>query len=282
MGKERVDALLVAKGLASTREEARRLVMAGLVFAADARLQKPGDKVPEEWELTVRGAPHPYASRGGLKLERALAEFPVDLRDRVVVDVGASTGGFTDCALRAGARAVYAVDVGYGQLAWRLRQDPRVRVMERTNFRFAQRERFDPPPDAAVMDVSFISIGKLLPALAGILTPAAPVVALAKPQFEAGPGAVGKGGVVRDPAVHARVLREVWQAAVGAGFTPLGVTHSPIAGGDGNIEFLLWLEAPGSERPAAELAAEAVVRAAHDAVGRGAAGRKRDPDREQG
>lgn len=263
MVKERLDVLLVNRGLAKSREEAKRLVMAGLVFCGTERLVKAGDKVPVEQPLTVRGPEHPYVSRGGRKLEKALRAFPVSFRDRVVVDVGASTGGFTDCALQNGARIVYAVDVGYGQIAWTLRQDPRVRVLERTNFRYVDRLIFDPQPNAAVMDVSFISILKLLPRLADVLTSAAPVLTLVKPQFEAGPHAVGKGGIVRDPEVHAKVLRNVEAGALEQGFTPLGLTHSPIAGGDGNIEFLLWLEAPGGLAGSSDLCIADVVHAAH-------------------
>lgn len=244
MKKERADVLLVSRGLAETRELAKRLIMAGLVRLGDTTLDKAGEKVSVDAALSVTGPVHPYASRGGLKLQRALEVFGVSLSDRVVLDVGASTGGFTDCALQHGAALVYSVDVGYGQLAWKLRTDPRVRVMERMNFRHAEVDVFDPRPDAAVMDVSFISISKLLPKLGQILLPGSVLVSLIKPQFEAGPKAVGKGGIVRDPETHARVLEQVLTQVAAAGFAIHGLTHSPIRGGEGNIEFLLWASAP--------------------------------------
>lgn len=275
MSKERVDVLLVARGLASTRETAKRLIMAGLVRCGTQLVDKPGERVSVAAALSVAGPLHPYVSRGGLKLERALAVFDVSLVGRVVLDVGASTGGFTDCALQNGAALVYSVDVGYGQLAWQLRTDERVRVMERVNFRHADSSLFNPQPDAAVMDVSFISIGKLLPKLREILLPKAPLLTLVKPQFEAGPQAVGKGGIVRDPAVHEEVLRRVVNQAVSEGFAVHGLTYSPVRGGEGNIEFLLWASSPmhadcaeGDEiRPdAAQLDIEGTVLAAHTAL----------------
>lgn len=270
MARERVDILLVNRGLARSREEARRLVMAGVVYSDTCRVDKAGDRMDPRAPLSVRRAAHSYASRGGLKLERALDEFAVDLCGRVVLDVGASTGGFTDCALGRGATLVYAVDVGYGQLAWNLRQDERVRVLERTNFRHVDPSVFMPRPDAAVMDVSFISVLKLLAKLADVLQPGAPAILLVKPQFEAGPESVGKGGIVRDPEVHERVLQEVVLGAERIGFAPLGLTFSPIAGGDGNIEFLLWLGAPGASGQGHSVLAEVapVVARAHAELGR--------------
>ncbi len=239
--KERVDVLLVAQGHAQSREQAKRLVMAGLVYHATEIVDKPGTKLAVDALLTVKGALHPYASRGGLKLAQALQVFALSLEGKVVLDVGASTGGFTDCALQHGAKLVYSVDVGYGQLAWTLRNDERVRVMERVNFRHAECSWFDPLPTAAVMDVSFISITKLFDKLKEIVQPASSIVTLVKPQFEAGPGAVSKGGIVRDSAVHTKVLQTIIAKALDAGLRPMGLTFSPIRGGDGNIEFLLWL-----------------------------------------
>ncbi len=263
MGKERLDALLVQRGLAPSREQAKRLIMAGLVYNGTELVDKPGTQVREDAALSVKGALHPFVSRGGLKLEKALRTFAISLSDRVVVDVGASTGGFTDCALKHGAALVYSVDVGYGQLAWELRIEPRVRVMERVNFRHVSPAEFDPMPDAAVMDVSFISVAKLFPKLFSVLKSGSPVVTLIKPQFEAGPSLVGKGGIVRDRAVHESVVKRVIEAATQAGFVSRGLTCSPILGGDGNLEFLLWLQAGGFGETADIRVAE-VVGEAHE------------------
>lgn len=242
MSKERIDVLLVQRGLANSREQAKRLVMAGLVFTETERIDKAGMKIDAKTQLVVKGTLHPYVSRGGLKLEKALRSFAVTVENKVVVDVGASTGGFTDCALQHGAALVYAVDVGYGQLAWSLRMDERVRVMERVNFRYIEASHFQPRPTVGVMDVSFISIGKLFPKLHEILEDHADLITLVKPQFEAGPKYVSKGGIVRDSNVHEMVLRRVIEQAAGCGFTARALDFSPIRGGDGNIEFLLWLK----------------------------------------
>lgn len=226
--------------------------MAGLVRVGQERMDKPGARVPVDAPIEVVGPIHPYVSRGGLKLEEALRVFSIDLTGRVVIDIGASTGGFTDCALQRGAKTVYAVDVGYGQLAWKLRQDPRVVVMERTNFRYFRPEDLKgEPPDVGTIDVSFISLSHILPPLARILAPPGEVIALVKPQFEAGRQQVGKGGIVRDPAIHRKVLLDHLEVAAQAGFRVLGLTPSPIAGGEGNIEFLSHLIlAPESAQPA--------------------------------
>jgi len=271
MIKERVDVLLVTRNLAPTREAAKRLIMAGLVKSGTDVIDKPGGKLSVDAALSVDGPEHPYASRGGLKLERALGFFGVSLADRIVLDVGASTGGFTDCALQHGASFVYSVDVGYGQLAWKLRTDPRVRVMERVNFRHVEPSLFVPAPNAAVMDVSFISIGKLFSKLLEVLHPDSVLLSLVKPQFEAGPAAVGKGGIVRDKAVHSAVLNRVLTQAAAAGFNVKGLTHSPIRGGEGNIEFLLWACTPPGDTEAASLCSHAVdvaavVEDAHQAL----------------
>lgn len=246
--KERLDSLLVERGYYPSREKAKAAIMAGLVWVGQERAEKAGMKVPRDAVITVKGAPHPYVSRGGLKLEKAIREFAIAMDGRIVIDIGASTGGFTDCALRHGAAMVYAVDVGYNQLDWSLRQDKRVRVMERTNFRWMTPDRLDGPlPDMAVIDVSFISLKLILPVLATMLRPGGETVALVKPQFEAGREQVGKSGVVRDPAVHRQVLQTVLASARSLGFRLAGLTYSPITGGEGNIEFLAYwrFEPPG-------------------------------------
>mgnify|MGYP001198265547 FL=1 len=236
--KERIDVLLVEQGYFDSREKAKAAVMAGLVFIDGERVWKAGTKVSRTARIAVQGSLHPYVSRGGLKLEKALREFSIDVKGKVVIDIGASTGGFTDCALRHGAVAVYAVDVGYNQLDWSLRTDPRVTVMERTNFRYLKPgDLSGPPPDIATIDVSFISLKRIFPPLYAILKPSGEAVALIKPQFEAGREKVGTG-VVRDPAVHTEVLGNILQYALEQGFGVRGLTFSPIKGGEGNIEFL--------------------------------------------
>ncbi|MCP8967044.1 TlyA family RNA methyltransferase [Ectobacillus ponti] len=266
MKKERIDVLLVEQGLVETREKAKRAVMAGLVYANEMRLDKPGEKIPADTQLTVKGQVMPYVSRGGFKLEKALQVFQLDLRDKIVLDIGASTGGFTDCALQNGARLSYAVDVGYNQLAWKLRQDERVVVMERINFRHATPADFqEGMPQFASIDVSFISLRLILPALKAILAPGGDVAALIKPQFEAGREQVGKKGIVRDRKVHEAVIADIMAFAMAEGYHICGLTYSPITGGDGNIEFLIHLNwsgaaAPGEDRSAvrpAEIVAEA-------------------------
>lgn len=246
--KERLDILLVEKGYFPSREKAKAAIMAGIVFAEGERVDKVGTKVKTDAQIEVKGKLHPYVSRGGLKLEKALREFGFSVRNKVVIDIGASTGGFTDCALQHGARLIYSIDVGYGQLAWELRQDPRVIVMERTNFRHLSPSQLTAErPEVAVMDVSFISIRLLLPVIKTILVSGGSVISLIKPQFEAGKEKVGKNGIVRDPAVHREVLQTTLQAARQEGFQVKGLTFSPITGGDGNIEFLTLLTTePGS------------------------------------
>lgn len=269
MEKERLDVLLVKKGLVQSREQARRTIMAGLVRVGRERMDKPGARVPVDAPIEVTGPLHPYVSRGGLKLEEALRVFSIDMTGRVVIDIGASTGGFTDCALQHGAKKVYAVDVGYGQLAWKLRQDPRVVVMERTNFRhFRPEDLKGEPPDVGTIDVSFISLSHILPPLARILVPPGEVIALVKPQFEAGRHQVGKGGIVRDPAIHRQVLLDHLDVAAQAGFRVLGFAPSPIAGGEGNIEFLshLILSPDSPESAVSDQDVKRVVERAHRRV----------------
>jgi 23S rRNA (cytidine1920-2'-O)/16S rRNA (cytidine1409-2'-O)-methyltransferase len=265
--KERVDVLLVRTGLFDSREKAQRAVMAGDVFIGDRRVDKPGSKIAVSTKLRVKGNSLPYVGRGGLKLEKALHVFPVDVNGKLMLDIGASTGGFTDCALQNGARRVYALDVGYNQLAWKLRSDPRVIVMERTNFRYCTPEDFNEGrPEFASIDVSFISLKKILPPLKVIIQPGADIVALVKPQFEAGRDQVGKKGIVRDPAIHRAVLRDFLKFAGQSGFIAAGLDFSPITGGDGNIEFLAWLKAGGeSGRP---IDVERVVHRAHEVLGK--------------
>jgi 23S rRNA (cytidine1920-2'-O)/16S rRNA (cytidine1409-2'-O)-methyltransferase len=239
--KERIDILLVEQGYYESREKAKAAIMAGLVFANEEPVDKPGMKISRAAALKVKGAIHPYVSRGGLKLEKALKLFNINLQQAVMLDIGASTGGFTDCALQNGAVYVYAVDVGYNQLDWSLRNDDRVNVMERTNFRFTTREDLEgPDPTFATIDVSFISLRIILPPLKEILGEQGHVVALIKPQFEAGREKVGKSGVVRDSEVHAHVLETVLSYADELGFRLKGLTYSPITGGEGNIEFLAY------------------------------------------
>lgn len=241
--KQRIDQMLVDRGLAESRARAQALIMAGLVFAGEQKVAKAGDRFAEDVALDVRGKDHPWVSRGGVKLAHGLAHFGWDITGAVVIDVGASTGGFTDVALQAGAAKVYAVDVGHGQLAWKLRQDPRVVVLEKTNARALDAALIPEPVDLIVCDASFIGLRTVLPAAMALTKPKARLLALIKPQFEAGPADVGKGGVVRDPAVHERVCAEVvtWLNHQ-PGWQVLGVTQSPITGPEGNVEFLVAAE----------------------------------------
>lgn len=247
--KERLDVLLVQQGLAETREKAKRMIMAGLVYANEERYEKPGEKVPVDLELTIKGKVMPYVSRGGLKLEKALKTFDLTVQDKILIDIGSSTGGFTDCALQNGAKMSYAIDVGYNQLAWKIRQDERVKVMERTNFRYVTSADLDGEmPNFASIDVSFISLSLILPVLKTLLVPNSDVVALVKPQFEAGREQVGKKGIVRDPKIHKEVLNKVIAFAENEGYDVRNVSFSPITGGDGNIEFLLHLGWEGTKQ----------------------------------
>ncbi len=240
--KERLDKLLVMRGLVASRERARSLILAGKVLVNDQRIDKAGTSVACEATIRLKGEDIPYVSRGGLKLARALEHFALNVRDRVAVDVGASTGGFTDCLLQRGAARVYAVDVGYGQLAWSLRQDPRVINLERTNIRHLQPAQLAEEPSLAVIDASFISLDKVLPATLALLAERADLVALIKPQFEVGRGQVGKGGVVRDPEQHAAVVARIETLAAELGCAVLGVVESPVLGPKGNREFLIHLQ----------------------------------------
>ncbi len=264
--KVRVDQWLVEQGWMPSREKAQAAIMAGLVFVDGQRVEKAGSKVFSDASVEIKGETIPYVSRGGLKLEKALRTFEVSLEGATVLDIGASTGGFTDCALQHGARLVYAVDVGYGQLAWKLRQDPRVILFERSNFRYFQPDQLSHGlPDWVTIDVSFISVRLIFPVLATFLPAESHVITLLKPQFEAGRRQVRKKGIVRDPNVHKEVLHQLLVKISEMGFHLLGLTFSPITGGDGNIEFLSFHQFLPEEKPAPILLhqVEEVVSAAH-------------------
>jgi 23S rRNA (cytidine1920-2'-O)/16S rRNA (cytidine1409-2'-O)-methyltransferase len=237
--------LLVSRGLADSRTKAQALIMAGAAFSGERKLAKPGDMLAEDAPLDVRGKDHPWVSRGGIKLDHGLTHFGFDVSGAVALDVGSSTGGFTDVLLSRGAAKVYAIDVGTNQLAWKLRQDPRVAVHEQTNARFLTAEQVPEPIDIVVCDASFIALAKVLEAPLKLARPGAKLVALVKPQFEAGREDVGKGGVVRDPEIHERVCTQAKGWVESQGWTVLGVTPSPITGPEGNVEFLLGAEKNG-------------------------------------
>ena len=242
MKKVRLDQLIYDLGYAESRERAKTTVMSGLVYVDGRRLDKPGMAVDPAAKVEVRGPALPFVSRGGYKLDKALKVFPVDPAGKICMDCGASAGGFTDVLLQHGAKKVYAVDVGYGQLAWKLRTDERVVNLERTNIRYITREQVPEALDLAVMDLSFISIRLVLPAVQALLRPEADLICLIKPQFEAGREEVGKKGVVRDKAVHERVVEEILAFAPGVGLSPVGLDFSPIKGPEGNIEYICHLK----------------------------------------
>lgn len=267
--KQRLDVALVERGLAETRQKAQATIMSGIVYVNGQKVDKAGFAVAPEAQLEVRGNALPYVSRGGLKLEKAMREFGLRLDGCVCADIGASTGGFTDCMLQNGAVKVYAVDVGYGQLDWKLRSDPRVVCMERTNARYLTHEQVPDELDFASIDVSFISLKLILPAVNGLLRDGGHVACLVKPQFEAGREKVGKKGVVRDPAVHLEVLEHFLGHARESGYGVLALTYSPIRGPEGNIEYLGYLEKGAAAERSFDLAA--LVEASHaelDAQGR--------------
>ena len=262
MKKERIDVLLVEQGFFDSREKAKRAIMAGIVHDDYDIIDKPGTKIPVDSNLHVKGNVMPYVSRGGLKLERALKIFELDLHDKIMVDIGSSTGGFTDCALQNGAKLVYAVDVGTNQLVWKLRNDPRVIVKEQTNFRYATKELFEQGmPSFASIDVSFISLKYIFEALKDILSDGDQVVALIKPQFEAGREEVGKKGIVKDKGVHKKVIDQVNEYGQVNDLILEKLTYSPITGGEGNIEFLGLFIKGGAMMP---IDVESVVEAAHN------------------
>lgn len=238
--KPRLDRLLVDRGLAESRERGQAMIIAGLVLVNGQKVEKSGSLVPGDADIRILGDPMPYVSRGGLKLEKALDEYGIDVKDKTCLDVGASTGGFTDCLLQHGAKKVYAVDVGYGQMAWKVRQDPRVIVIERTNIRDMSPSLIPEKTDIAVIDVSFISLEKVIPSVLGFLNPGAGIIALIKPQFEVGKGQVGKGGIVRDVVAREAAVEKVRAAFRSAGLEVRGIIASPITGQDGNIEYLIY------------------------------------------
>ena len=242
MKKERIDVLLTRLGHFDSRESAKRAVMAGLILVDQQRIDKPGEKVSVEAKVTVKGKGCPYVSRGGFKLEKAIREFNLDLQDKTIMDIGSSTGGFTDCALQNKAKRSYAIDVGYNQLAWKIRQDERVVCMERTNFRYLTAAALKYGlPEFACIDVSFISLKLILPVLKNLLQKEGEIVALIKPQFEAGREQVGKKGIVRDANIHIKVVQELLDFITDLDLSVLGLTYSPIKGGVGNIEFLVHI-----------------------------------------
>ncbi len=260
--KIRLDQYLCQHGLAQSRERAKALIMAGIVFVNEEKSDKPGNMIDEQAHVEVRGHDIGYVSRGGLKLEKAMQVFPVSPSEKVCMDIGASTGGFTDCMLQNGAKKVYAVDVGYGQLAWKLRCDERVKNMERTNIRHVTPEMLEEPVEFFSVDVSFISLKHIFPVAAAVTTADAQGVCLVKPQFEAGKEKVGKKGVVREAQTHREVLHQAISYALENGFSVLGLDHSPIKGPEGNIEFLMYVKKQGDAQPSQEEIA-LVVEQAH-------------------
>lgn len=236
----RLDVLIVERGMAESREKGQAMILAGQVLVNGQKVDKAGMQVPVDADIRILGEKMPYVSRGGLKLEAALDHFPISVEGRTVLDVGASTGGFTDCLLQRGARKVYAVDVGYGQLAWKLRQDPRVVAIERTNIREMAADMVPEKVDVAVIDVSFISLEKVIPSVMAYLTPGSSLIALIKPQFEVGKDKVGKGGIVRDEAARKTAIDRIVTFLQDKGFEVKGVIPSPITGQDGNVEYLIY------------------------------------------
>ena len=266
--KERLDVLLVNRGLAPSREKAKTMIMEGNVFVNNNREDKAGSTFPEDCEITIHGTTLKYVSRGGLKLEKAMTHWNISLEDKICMDIGASTGGFTDCMLQNHAKKVYAVDVGYGQFAWKLRQDERVVCMEKTNIRYVTPEDIEDVLDFASVDVSFISLTKVLEPASRLLRMGGQMVCLITPQFEAGKDKVGKKGVVRDKKIHEEVVETVVNYALSIGFLVKNLEYSPIKGPEGNIEYLVYLEK--SENPRKEDAVDivSVVEAAHDELDR--------------
>jgi 23S rRNA (cytidine1920-2'-O)/16S rRNA (cytidine1409-2'-O)-methyltransferase len=262
--KERLDVLLVKKGLAPSREKAKIMIMEGNVFVNNCREDKAGSTFPDDCDIRVSGPTLKYVSRGGLKLEKAMTHFGLSLDGCICMDIGASTGGFTDCMLQNGAKKVYSVDVGYGQFAWKLRQDPRVVCMEKTNIRYVTPQDIEDVLDFASVDVSFISLTKVLPAARELLAEHGQMVCLIKPQFEAGRGKVGKKGVVRDSSVHEEVVTGIVDFALANGFSVRNLEFSPIKGPEGNIEYLVHLEKTDTPELAEGVDPKAVVAAAHE------------------
>ena len=267
--KKRIDLYLVENGLIESREKAKAVIMAGQVYVDNQKCEKPGNVISDGAKIEVRGNKLPYVSRGGLKLEKAVTTFSIDLDGVVAIDIGASTGGFTDCMLQKGAKRVYAVDVGYGQFDWKLRNDPRVVNLERTNMRYVTNEQIPEPVDFFSVDVSFISLTLILPVAIQLLRTGGRAVCLIKPQFEAGREKVGKKGVVRDPLVHEEVVEKIICFATGNGFSVLGLSFSPIKGPEGNIEYLAYLEKNDRQENVSGLTARELVGKAHTQLAKG-------------
>lgn len=266
--KKRLDTAVFELGYAESREKAKTLIMSGVVYVNNHKADKPGDTVPEGAEIEVRSNPLKYVSRGGLKLEKAMKSFGIDLTNAVCADIGASTGGFSDCMLQNGAKHIYAIDVGYGQLAWKLRTDERVTNLERTNFRYVTNEQIPEPLDFASIDVSFISLKIILPVLHNLLRENGKAVCLIKPQFEAGKENVGKKGVVRDKNVHLQVVKTITEFMLENGYSVIGLDYSPIKGPEGNIEYLALIEKNDLKAFSAKFTAEDVVTESHKELDR--------------
>lgn len=264
--KDRLDVIAVKRGLFDSREKAKASIMAGVVMVDGQRVDKPGTKVDEDADITVRQAACPYVSRGGLKLEKAIEAFGLDLAGAKAVDIGASTGGFTDCMLKNGASHVWCIDVGYGQLDWKLRSDPRVTNMEKTNVRYLDVDSIGRDIDFISIDVSFISLKLVLPVAGQLLHEEGKIVCLVKPQFEAGREQVGKKGIVRDPSVHRQVIMQVMGYARELGMNPAGLTFSPVTGTKGNIEYLLFITKELCDNNVSDAEVEQVVKASHEAL----------------
>lgn len=261
--KKRLDILVFERGLAESREKAKALIMAGVIYADNQKSDKPGTTYPETVKLELRGNKLKFVSRGGLKLEKAISSFGLDLSDNITMDIGASTGGFTDCMLQNGASKVYSIDVGYGQLDWKLRNDERVVNLERTNVRYITKEQVPDEIDFFSVDVCFISLVLVLPAVRPLLKDGGCAVCLIKPQFEAGKGKVGKNGVVRDKAVHSEVIRKIYDYCLENGFSVLGLDYSPIKGPEGNIEYLIYIKKSDEPVSVTDFDIDALVEASH-------------------
>lgn len=264
--KKRLDILVFERGFAESREKAKAIIMSGEIYVDNQKADKCGQSYDENAQIEFRGKAPKYVSRGGLKLEKAIDNFNIDLNNKITMDIGASTGGFTDCMLQNGAAKVYSVDVGYGQLAWKLRQDDRVVNMERTNMRNVTREQVPDDIDFFSIDVSFISLRLLLPVARELLSDNAQAVCLIKPQFEAGKGKVGKKGVVRDPAVHIEVVKTIYDFCLDNGYSVLNLDFSPIKGPEGNIEYLIYLEKSDNPKSYTDMTPEELVKKSHEAL----------------
>ena len=265
MKKERIDILLVEKGLAESREKAKRLIMSGIVYIDNEKVDKSGTRVDIEGEILVKGNPLPYVSRGGLKLEKALKEFPISVKDKVALDIGASTGGFSDCMLQNGARKIYAIDVGYGQLDWKVRSNEKVIPMDRTNIRYVTPDDLEELGEFVSIDVSFISLKLVLPVVKELTEENVDIIALIKPQFEAGREKVGKKGVIKDKKVHKEVIRDIYEFCKTIGLNISGLTFSPVKGAEGNREYLAYITKNMSQDNVEDII-DKVVDVSHDAL----------------